>query len=85
MFFPVPSEIKIKSKEYKKEKDYLCKILGYHLSDGCYELNRGKKVGIQFWNNDEILINDYKLAVEKFFGVHVGIVKRGKFSQRRYY
>ena len=76
MFFPIPSEIKIKSKHYKKENDYLCKILGYHLSDGCYELNRGKKNGIQFWNNDKILINDYKNCIEKYFNKKPAITKR---------
>jgi len=38
--------------------------LGYHISDGCYELNRGKKTGIQFSNNNEVLVKDYKLAIE---------------------
>ncbi|MFQ5531520.1 MAG: LAGLIDADG family homing endonuclease, partial [Candidatus Nanoarchaeia archaeon] len=76
MFFPIPSEIKIKSKEYKKENDYLCKILGYHLSDGCYELNRGKKTGIQFWNNDEKLIKDYFNSIEKYFKKRPIVVKR---------
>ena len=77
-FFPVPSEIKINSKDYQKENDILCKILGYHLSDGCYELNRGKKTGIQFCNNDETLIKDYKLAIEEYFKIKPIITKRGK-------
>ena len=77
-FFPVPAEIKIHPKNYKKENDILCKILGYHLSDGSYELNRGKKTGIQFWNNDEILIEDYRNAIENYFKVKPIITKRGK-------
>jgi len=76
MFFSIPSEIKIKAKKYKKENDYLCKILGYHLSDGCYELNRGKKNGIQFWNNDKLLIKDYKDSIKKYFNISPGITKR---------
>ena len=76
MFFPVPSEINIKAENYKKEKDTLCKILGYHITDGCYELNRGKKTGIQFWNNDEKLIIDYKNAVESYFKIKAGITRR---------
>jgi len=76
MFFPVPSEINIKTEGYKKENDTLCKILGYHITDGCYELNRGKKTGIQFWNNDEKLIMDYKNAVDFYFKVKAGITKR---------
>jgi len=76
MFFPIPSKLNIKSKSYKKENDYLCKILGYHISDGCYELNRGKKTGIQFWNNDETLIKEYKNIIEKYFKVKPLITKR---------
>jgi len=76
MFFPVPSEIKIKTENYKKENDLLCKILGYHITDGCYGLNRGKKNGIQFWNNDKKLIMDYQSAVESYFKVKTGITKR---------
>ncbi|MBU0959226.1 MAG: hypothetical protein KKB31_04760, partial [Nanoarchaeota archaeon] len=38
-FFPIPSEIKIESKKYLEKNNFLCKILGYHLSDGSYELN----------------------------------------------
>ena len=83
MFFPIPSEIKIKPLPYKKEYGDLCKILGYHISDGCYELNRGKKTGIQFWNNNEYLINDYKNSIEKYFGKKPIIVKRNhQFSVR---
>ncbi len=78
MFFPIPSEIKIISEKYKKENDYLCKILGYHLSDGCYELNRKKKTGIQFWNNNEDLINDYKNSIENYFSKKSIVVKRNK-------
>lgn len=78
MFFPIPSKISIVSANYEIDNDYLCKILGYHISDGCYELNRGKKTGIQFCNNDEILIEDYADAVEKFFGKKVIFTRRGK-------
>ncbi len=76
MFFPVPSEIQIKEKPYKKENDFLCKILGYHISDGSYELNRGKKTGVQFWNNNEDLIKDYKNSIEKYFRIKPVITKR---------
>ncbi|VVB84028.1 Minichromosome maintenance protein MCM [uncultured archaeon] len=83
VFFPIPSEIKINTLNYKKENDLLCKIIGYHLSDGCYELNRGRKTGIQFCNNNERLIQDYKLAVEQYFKVKPIITKRGNlFSVR---
>ena len=77
-YFPVPSKIEISSKEYKRENDYLCKILGYYLSDGCYELNRGKKTGIQFWNNNETLIKDFKNSIEKYYKITPIITKRKK-------
>ena len=78
MFFPVPSEVIIKEEAYEQKNDILCKILGYHISDGCYELNRGKKNGIQFWNNDVELIEDYKEAIKLFFGISAGLTRRGK-------
>ncbi|MCR4327825.1 MAG: hypothetical protein NUV46_04575 [Nanoarchaeota archaeon] len=82
-YFPIPSNIKIYEKEYKKENDHLCKILGYHISDGCYELNRGKKTGIQFGNNNELLIKDYKNSIERYFKINPTITKRKKqFSVR---
>ncbi|MBU2576593.1 MAG: hypothetical protein KKF50_02635 [Nanoarchaeota archaeon] len=77
-YFPIASEIKIEEEEYKVENDYLCKILGYHLSDGCYELNGGKKTGIQFWNKDKDLIGDYKDSIKRFFGINPKITKRNK-------
>ena len=77
-FFPVPSMVDVETVNYDKRNNNLCKVLGYHISDGCYELNRGKKNGIQFWNNDEVLINDYKKAVENYFDVKGGITRRGK-------
>ena len=76
MYFPIPSKIEINSLTYDKKNDLLCKIIGYHLSDGCYELNRGKKTGIQFWNNNELLINDYKTAVKNYFNVNPIVTKR---------
>ncbi|NPE26952.1 hypothetical protein HNV12_03035 [Methanococcoides sp. SA1] len=78
MFFPVPSRVDIEAEDYDERNDYLCKILGYHISDGCYELNRGKKNGIQFWNNDEVLIDDYRDSVSKYFGIDAGITRRGE-------
>ncbi|MBU4308207.1 MAG: hypothetical protein KJ566_00220, partial [Nanoarchaeota archaeon] len=50
---------------------------------GCYELNRGKKTGIQFWNNNEMLIKDYCISVEKYLGKKPIIVKRNhQFAAR---
>jgi replicative DNA helicase Mcm len=83
MFFPIPSKIEIKSLSYKKENNDLCKIIGYHLSDGCYELNRGKKTGIQFSNNNEELIKDYEKAIKNYFKINPIITKRGKLLSVR--
>ncbi|MFH1785827.1 MAG: LAGLIDADG family homing endonuclease [Candidatus Micrarchaeota archaeon] len=43
------------------------KIVGYHITDGGYELNRGTKNGINFYNKDDDLIEDYQEAVESTF------------------
>ncbi len=83
MFFPIPSKIEIKPLDYKEENNALCKILGYHLSDGCYELNRGKKIGIQFSNNNEDLIKDYEKAIHDYFKIKPIITKRGKLLSVR--
>lgn len=77
-YFPIPSEIRIKYKKYKKENNDLCKLLGYYLSDGCYEINRKKKTGIQFWNNNLLLINDYQKAVKSYFNLTPKISRRNK-------
>jgi len=83
MFFPIPSKIEIKTKKYSVRNDYLCKIIGYHVSDGSYELNRGKKTGIQFWNNNPILIEDYKRAIKNYFRISPIITRRREqFSVR---
>jgi len=76
MYFPIPSKINIIERKYKKENKELCKLIGYHISDGCYELNRGKKTGIQFWNNDKTLIEDYKNCIEILFKKTPTITKR---------
>jgi replicative DNA helicase Mcm len=76
MFFPIPSKIIPKTGNYKLENDYLCKILGYYIADGFYELNKDKKIGIQFWNNDQVLINDFKNSVENYFDIKTSLIKR---------
>jgi len=75
-FSPVPSRLDIHEENYESKNDDLCKILGYHISDGCYELNRGKKTGIQFWNNNEDLIKDYKKSISNYFNINPIITKR---------
>lgn len=50
------------------DKDFF-KIIGYILSEGSLEINRGKPIGINFTNNDLYLINDFIGAMERFFGL----------------
>jgi replicative DNA helicase Mcm len=81
-FFPIPSEIPIEGREQQfgilpyKNGPALCKLLGYHITDGSYELNRGKKNGIQFCNTNKTLIEDYKQAIKSIFDIKAGITKR---------
>ncbi len=88
-FFPIPGELPIEEKEQVFESEpyvngpELCKLIGYHITDGCYELNRGKKNGIQFWNNNEHLIKDYCAGVKRVFDIAPGITKRNhQFAAR---
>jgi len=87
--FPIPGELPIEGNEQVfGQEPYvngpeLCKLLGYHITDGGYELNRGKKNGIQFWNNNESLIKDYCCAVNSVFGINPIITKRNnQFAAR---
>ena len=82
-FFPIPAELPLDgeeqtfdSKPYKNGRG-LCKLLGYHITDGCYELNMGIKNGIQFWNNNKKLIEDYFNSVKEVFEITPIITKRG--------
>lgn len=93
-FFPLPAEIPIHGQtqyfeQYQTEgrKDVflptknspeLCSFLGYHISDGCYELNRGVKNGVQFWNNNSKLIDDYVRASKQLFGITPLMRQKGK-------
>jgi len=53
-----------------------CRFLGYHLSDGSYELNRGKKNGINFCNSNPLLIEDYITLTRNIFGITPYVQKR---------
>jgi len=57
-----------------------CRFLGYLLSAGGYELelNRGVKNGINFWNSNPALIEDYISLVKNIFGVDPYIQRRDK-------
>jgi len=86
-FFPIPAELPIEGEEQDlnpyKNGPALCKLLGYHITDGCYELNRGIKNGIQFCNNDKKLIDDYINSIKEVFDINPVITKRkNQFSVR---
>lgn len=78
-FFPIPGELPITGEEQTfemkpwKNGPQLCKLIGYHITDGCYELNRGKKNGIQFTNTNPDLIDDYKKVVNSLFDINPGV------------
>ncbi len=85
-FFPIPRELPIKGqtqnllfqKSSLKNGPALSKIIGYHITDGCYELNRGIKNGIQFSNKDTLLIQDYKNAIKNFFDKEPSLTKQNE-------
>lgn len=51
----------------------LFKFLGYHISDGSYELNRGRKNGINFSNKDEQVLQDYASATSHVFSASCAV------------
>ncbi|MBI2598546.1 MAG: helix-turn-helix domain-containing protein, partial [Candidatus Diapherotrites archaeon] len=46
------------------------RFLGYHITDGGYELNRGQKNGINFANTCTELIEDYVHLIKKLFSIN---------------
>ncbi|MBI5073041.1 helix-turn-helix domain-containing protein [Candidatus Woesearchaeota archaeon] len=57
------------------------KIIGYMLSEGSKEINRGKMIGINFTNNDEKLIADFKTAMVLFFNLEPYLQKTKKTGE----
>ncbi len=72
-FTTIPSRLPICPPANTSADLHLFKFLGYHISDGGYELNRGKKNGINFWNKDEDIIEDYLGAAEPIFHSHFSL------------
>jgi len=66
-FTTAPSRLPVVSSGNVEENNELFKFLGYHISDGGYELNRGKKNGINFYNKDPDIIEDYVDAAGPLF------------------
>ena len=61
----------------------LARFTGYQLSDGGYELNRGRKNGFNFTNTEETLIEDYRGLVNDLFGVEPFVRERGNRKEIR--
>ncbi len=68
-FTTAPSIIPINPQNPAQEAENpaLFKFLGYHISDGGYELNRRKKNGINFHNKDRYVMQDYLQAAHAVF------------------
>lgn len=66
-FTTIPTELPITARKSGLFRPHLFRFLGYHVSDGGYELNRGKKNGINFNNKDRRVIDDYLKAASKVF------------------
>ena len=61
----------------------LATFIGYQVSDGGYELNRGVKNGFNFTNTDETLVEDYKNKVDSLFGVKPFVREHGNRKEVR--
>ncbi len=59
-----------------KINPFLARFLGYHITDGSYELNRGKKNGVNFTNKNIELIEDYTKLSKQLFDKEPYIYKR---------
>ncbi len=66
-FTTIPAELPVVADRDGPFDPALFKFLGYHISDGGYEPNRGKKNGINFWNKDEGVLEDYLEAAAPMF------------------
>jgi len=54
----------------------LATFVGYQVSDGGYELNRGEKNGFNFTNSADVILDDYVDTVENLFGVEPWVQER---------
>jgi len=53
----------------QKNCEELFKIVGYLVSEGSKEKNRGRLIGVNFTNADEEVLNDFELLMRKVFGL----------------
>ncbi len=61
--------IKQKIKIPERNGSELFKILGYFISEGSRELNRGKLIGINFTNSNKILLDDFENLMKNVFNI----------------
>ncbi|MBI2044910.1 hypothetical protein HYT23_02540 [Candidatus Pacearchaeota archaeon] len=54
----------------KKNCGELFKIVGYLISEGSREKNRGKLIGINFTNGNEEVLNDFEFLMKKVFNIN---------------
>ena len=66
----MPRKLPIKISDTGTPRQFF-KFLGYHITDGGYELNRGIKNGINFYNKYQDLVEDYADAVSTIFNVPI--------------
>ena len=52
-----------------KNCEELFKIVGYLISEGSKEKNRGRLIGVNFTNADEEVLNDFELLMKKVFNL----------------
>lgn len=61
-----------------------CKFVGYVISEGSHEMNRGKINGISFTNSDERLLEDFENTVFSLFGLKPYIQRKEGRTMLRY-
>jgi replicative DNA helicase Mcm len=66
-FIPMPKYLPVEHEEDGYSKEFY-RFLGYHITEGSYELNRGVKNGINFSNKNQELVDDYVDLTSGIFG-----------------
>ncbi|MEW6328811.1 MAG: LAGLIDADG family homing endonuclease, partial [Candidatus Micrarchaeota archaeon] len=70
MFVPMPRALRVEAKEKESEEARrFYRLLGYYITDGGYELNRGIKNGINFTNKNQELVSEFAELGEGVFGL----------------
>lgn len=79
MFVPMPKQLPLFQSaqlplHYQSPEFF--RLLGYYITDGSYELNRGIKNGINFSNKNSELIDDFSELTHSVFGVDCYVQSR---------